>query len=435
MSNFLAIATVTATLSETIRPAVARDVTGAEVTMTRPDDAGEASSNTRVNLYLYQVTPNAAWRNADLPTRNSNGQLVQRPQAALDLHYLLSFYGKEAKLEPQRLLGSVVRTLNAKPVLTRQMIQKTLATSGLDFLSDSNLHDSIELVKFTPLPLSLEELSKLWSVFFQTPYTLSVAYQGTVVLIESEDTPQAALPVRERKVYVIPFQQPVIEQIKSQEKAGDPIVADQPILAGYNLVVVCRNLRGEHVLVNVGGIKVTPPPEDVSETQIIVALPTALFAGVHGVQVIHQTLMGSPPVPHRGVESNLAAFVLSPTIKKDPATGEYQIEISESQTDSDDTPTVNVLVKLKPHVAKEQRVVLLLNEFNPPSDRPPRAYSFEAKSADQPAPPPESAEEITFSVSGMRAGTYLVRVQVDGAESPLETDSAGRYNSPKVTIP
>ena len=55
------------------------------------------------------------------------GNWRSRPQAALDLHYLLTFYGNEAQLEPQRLLGSVVRTLHARPVLTRQQIQQTIA--------------------------------------------------------------------------------------------------------------------------------------------------------------------------------------------------------------------------------------------------------------------------------------------------------------------
>ena len=70
---------------------------------------------TGVNVFLYQVTPNAAWRNADLPTRRANGDLIQRPQAALDLHYLLTFYGDESLLQPQRVLGSVVRTLHCGP--------------------------------------------------------------------------------------------------------------------------------------------------------------------------------------------------------------------------------------------------------------------------------------------------------------------------------
>ena len=42
--------------------------------------------------------------------------------------------------------------------------------------------------------MNLEELSKLWSVFFQTPYALSIAYQASVVLIEPDLEPIDAAP-------------------------------------------------------------------------------------------------------------------------------------------------------------------------------------------------------------------------------------------------
>ena len=48
-----------------------------------------------MNVYLYRVSPNPAWRNQDLPTR-ARGPIVDRPLTAIDLHYLLTFYGDEA---------------------------------------------------------------------------------------------------------------------------------------------------------------------------------------------------------------------------------------------------------------------------------------------------------------------------------------------------
>src|SRR5215208_37401 len=137
MSNYLAVATVTATLRRVLTTAVGPDVSGATVTTLRPDDSTNGTPGMGINIYLYQVTPNAAWRNADLPTRREDGRLVQRPRVALDLQYLLSFYGNEVKYEPQRLLGSVVRTLHTRPVLTRQMIRGTV--SDVIFLTNSNL--------------------------------------------------------------------------------------------------------------------------------------------------------------------------------------------------------------------------------------------------------------------------------------------------------
>src|SRR5215217_2098566 len=102
MSNYLAIATVTATLRRNLQAAIDVDVPGSTVGTGRPDGTDNGVPNNGVNLFLYQVTPNLSWRNADLPTRDSDGSLERRPQVALDLHYLLSFHGDEAKLEPQR---------------------------------------------------------------------------------------------------------------------------------------------------------------------------------------------------------------------------------------------------------------------------------------------------------------------------------------------
>lgn len=419
MSNFLAIATVTAALSEILLAAVRPDVGNADVSSLRPDGNG-ALPKTGVNVFLYQVTPNAAWRNADLPARRANGDLVQRPQAALDLHYLLTFYGDDAKLEPQCLLGSAVRALHAQPILTRDLIRKTIAKNEFDFLVKSNLADAIELVKLTPLPLSLEELSKLWSVYFQTHYRLSVAYEATVVLIESEDSTHAALPVRARNIYVVPFRQPVIEEVKS----GD--ASDPTIVSTSTVRVTGKRLVGDTTQMMVGGLDATSQITSVSDSEITLTLPPGLRAGVHGLQVVQPRLMGTPSVAHAGVASNLAPFVLHPTINK-KAGGAPDISVAAS----------NVTVKLSPKVSKPQRASLLLNEFNPPSNRAARSYSLDSAPHNQPADPDET-DTLVFPISGVTAGDYLVRVQVDGADSPLEKDADPDnpvYIGPRVTIP
>src|SRR5262249_15015074 len=101
----------------------------------------------------------------------------------------------------------------------------------------------------------------------------------------------------------------------------------------------------------------------------------------------------------------------------------------------------------KPAVGDAQRVVLLLNEFMPSLGSPPEAidgtalaYSFSAPSRAL-LSPPGPTENLTIPVSGAKAGTDLVRVQVDGAESPLSVDTNpasptfNQYIGPKVTIP
>jgi hypothetical protein len=429
MSNFLAIATVTAALSQFLQAAVGPDVPGATVTTLRPDSGG-GMPPTGANLFLYQVTPNAAWNNMDLPTRRSGGDLIQRPQAALDLHYLLTFYGAEAQLEPQRVLGSVVRAMHARPVLTREIIRQTIAKPAFAFLTSSNLADAVELVKFTPLPLSLEELSKLWSVYFQTPYSLSMAYQGTVVLIESEESTRSSLPVQARNIYVVPFRQALIETVNSAD--GE----DQFIISISMLIITGKRLRGEVTQVRVGGVEVTPAVEDVSDTRISLPLPAGLRAGVQGVQVIQPRLMGTPPAQHRGVESNLAAFVLHPTINRKPDNSP-DITVGTPTISGDGTRSADVVVKLSPLVEKTQRANLLLNELNPPSNRGARAFSFDAAPHNRPTDPAQT-DTLTFPIRGVAQGDYLVRLQVDGADSPLEqaTDESNPlYIGPKVTIP
>lgn len=196
MSNSLAVATVTATLAALIQQAAQQAVGGAEVVIGRPQNTPPANAQRWVHLCLYQVIPNPALRNADLPTRNPAGKVTQRPQVALDLHYLLAFYGDEKELEPQRMLGAVARDLHANPVLLRKAVQDAIASRGA--LTGSNLDEAMEQVRITSLPLNLDELSKLWSVFFQTPHALSVAYRASVVLIETDDAVSPAPPVLQR---------------------------------------------------------------------------------------------------------------------------------------------------------------------------------------------------------------------------------------------
>src|SRR5690349_9729140 len=138
MANHLAIAAVTETLRQRIERAARRAVPGARVETGRPDsDAPEGQST--VTLFLYRVTPNAALRNDDLPTRTADGAILrQRPRAALDLHYLLSFAGDEGEFVPQRLLGVAVGELHAQPILTRDEIAQ--ASEGDPFLGTSTLH-------------------------------------------------------------------------------------------------------------------------------------------------------------------------------------------------------------------------------------------------------------------------------------------------------
>ncbi|MFB7509883.1 DUF4255 domain-containing protein, partial [Streptomyces broussonetiae] len=109
MSNTLAVATVTEALRQQIAQSLAPDIPFAVDVAARKPPTDPPAEPT-ITIFLYQVTPNASLRSTDAPTRAADGTVLTRPSAALDLHYLISFYGEEAELIPQRLLGCVVRT-------------------------------------------------------------------------------------------------------------------------------------------------------------------------------------------------------------------------------------------------------------------------------------------------------------------------------------
>jgi hypothetical protein len=419
MSNHLAIATVSAALREVVFQAVKNVVTGAQVTHVRPGGTPVKTPARGVNVFLYGITPNAAARGMDLPTRTSAGQPMQRPLAALDLHYLLSFYGDDAKLETQRMLGSVVRALHSAPTLPRALL-RSIALNVTE-LKASDLAEAPEAVRFTPVSLNLEELSKLWSVLFQTPYALSAAYQASVVLIEADEAARSPLPVRRRDVHVIALHVP---QIESVEAAGG---AAEPIVEGSILRIRGSGLQGEVTRVRVGTGGAEGDPVGVSPREVLFPLaalpPGSLRAGIQGVQVIHLLPLGTPALPHRAEESNVAPFVLRPRIRRKNDLPGPDDELTYVPSPGPNTPP-RIIAKLAPVVGKAQRVELLLNAVG--AQGPAFRFPAPARTAD--------SDTITFDVPGVTAGTYLARVRVDGAESVLETDPGGAYVRPKVVV-
>jgi hypothetical protein len=421
MSNSLAIATVTATLHHMLYRALpSSGVTGATVTNLQLNDAKLPDSG--INIFLFQVTPNASLRNADLPTRRADGSLLRRPQVALDLHYLLTFYGTDATFDQHRLIGAAACQLHAHPVLWREAIRETIAHHPV--LHDSNLAEQIDVVRLTLASLSLEELSKLWVMFPDVDYVLSMIYIASVVLIETDDAPPGpALRVRRPGLTVVPFSLASIDSVKPYAVDWSPSPPTPITLIGSNLSpadeVTFTTPDTEMPLV--GTVQ-----SAVDDTQLTVLLPAGLRAGINTVrltQVAPASASYSSAAPRLLAQSNAAPFILRPTV---------------SLTLGSPLGTITAVVS--PPVGPQQQVVLLLNQISTPASasspagaRPP---SFALPAV------PLTAETNTvvfdytgFSGSGIPAGTYLARVRVDEAESRLETNAAGTYSGPVVTIP
>ena len=416
MSNALAIATVTAALRKIAVNAAREADESADVIYGRPE-APTNGNPSRVRLYLYLVAPNAALRNADLPTRNANHELIQRPQIALDLHYLLAFYGDEPKLLPQRMMGAVVRDFHARSMLRRSDIRAVI--DGTEELKTSDLADAIEQVKLSPLPLSTEEMSKLWSVFFQTPHALSVAYQASVVLITGTDGAQQARPVLRRgeddrgpEAEVRPF--PLLDSIhiglpEQAELRPRPAsfravqLGHQVRLKGLNLTEGIVSVQFVHQRVHIQN-ELPVSNANQTSTEILVTLPdddgaqTAWAIGLYSVSFVY-----SRPGENELRKTSVLPLALAPRIKSIEPTSSLENPIQPTTVGQN--KHVTLTIKVSPNVVKSQKATILLSTLEVP------ANPF-AEDADGPF------DTLTFKINNPpRLKAELVTLRIDGVDS------------------
>jgi hypothetical protein len=400
MSNFLAIATVTETLRYVLEAFVKVDVQGALATAVRPSGANNTGTGAGlpalgVNVALYQIMPNAAARNRDLPSRRSDASLIQRPRAAVDLHYLISVYGDDSRQEPHRVMGSVVRTLHTYPYLSPEFIGD--AIQGAKNLNGSDLASSPDPVRFVPLALTLDELSRVWSVYFQTSYALSICYQASVVYLEDTSSPSAPLPVRTPNIVTTPIATPSIDAL-----------SPQPATAGALLTITGPNVgvAGPQVVI---GDAAPIAATVVSATAITVTLPATTPAGVTPISVVQLVNYGTTasPVWRPGVASAPAVLALAPTIQT----------IAPASVARGGTVTVT----FDAPVASTQNVALVVGAI---AVSPPQPF------------PSDPTTTLSFTVPGdFTTGAGVVRLRVDGVDSPLTYDpNVKQFTLPTVTI-
>ncbi|MCP3959032.1 MAG: DUF4255 domain-containing protein [bacterium] len=408
MSDFRAIAGVTSALQQFLDGPASAAVPGATVRAGPPSSDPVAGAAGMVNIFLYQVTPNPSWRNAELPVRREDGTLVRRPQAALDLHYLLSFFGEETKMVPQLLLGATISALHAQPTLTRQDIPRELAGKSL---LDSGLREQAELLQFVPMPMTYDEISRLWSIF-QVPYSLSVAYRCQVVLIEADLDPEPALPTRKNRLTISLGWPAQIDKVVPQVLE---------VAAGARLKLEGRHLAADGLSIRVGGNEISARP--VSEHVVEIDVPPTLAAGVHTVRPVR--------VEAPRAVSNPASFVLLPKI-----VGPVEVaEVAATDAEGNGEPSMVLRAPVMPKVAPEEPVALVLHELPVPEDRAPRRYSL------RPSERTETTDRLEFPAPRVAPGEYLVRVEVNRVVSLLsvgkdpESPDFDRYNGPRVSIP
>ncbi len=386
MSNSLAIAAVTTTLRNILARGIGELLGSGIVTARPPDTLGENGDSTnQVNVFLYQTLPNAGWRNTDVPGRVRPGETGQFP-LALNLYYLITAYGQDSEdIIGHQLLGQAMRVLHDYAILNPEDIR--------DALPESDLHNQVERVRITPLPLNLEDLSKLWTMF-QTEYRISVAYEVSVILIDSKRPTKTPLPVLTRGSddkgilaqtgLIPPF--PTLQAVQPPNRQPSVRLGERLTLTGYHLRsegdVVVRFMHPRWTR-----FRDVPAQTGATDREVVVELPERSQDWPAGFYTVMVQVQQEGQVRM----TNALSFSLAPKI--------VQFDI---------TPPSTLNVTCEPHIWSEQRVVLLVGdrELLPQVD------------LDEPTLT-EKTNTLVFNLRGIPSGDYFLRLRVDGVDSLL----------------
>lgn len=400
---------------------------GSTVTVTAlpPDRVVPANGteSTQLNLFLHQVTFNTGWRNHGLPSRDGAGtQRLSNPPLALDLHYLLSAYSAE-ELGSEIVLGYAMQLLHEVPVLDRKAITTALTPSpevetalppALRALAECGLADQVEQIKLVPDPLSSEEMSKLWTAV-QSHYRPSAAYVATVVLIESTKPTRSTLPVLtrgpvdqvthvERGVVVQadllpPF--PTIQTVAATNGQPAATVGATVELSGHHLdgtnpLILLSNSRFEisQAVPAAGG------GSSIKTSFTVPSVPVGFY------QLAMQVILPGESNPR---VSNTLALVIGPEI-----TTALPIAVAR-----DGSGVATLVLAVQPQIQPGQSVSLLLGT---------QEIAHGAITV--------ATGSLSFTVAAAPTGEFLLRLRVDGIDSPIIDRSATppAFHNYRVTI-
>jgi len=460
LSNYLAIATVTAAIQQILREAITPHVRGAEVSTLRPDELSKSGVQSGINVYLFQVTPNSAMRNDSFPLRDDSGAGLNRTSLAFDLHYILSFYGKEDRLEPEQLFALAALALANEPLLDSERIARTVAGVAGAILEGSDINQA-EPVRLNPVSLTVEELHRTWALFSPTPYRLSSVYTASFVKMSTGASPGRNLPVAQIRVSGRPVSLPRIQdwnpkrlpatpgaQVSISGDFGPDVVAfldDLPIVtraSGNSLIAELPS----GLLAGISSLRLGYPdpegePSPLSES---VSLTIEPFVG-DDFRVSIENGMAVVVCPNPGVRvSRLLELTLSPV--GSPGRGFTSSEVlrfplaanlwCEPGKVSD--ALRRAFVQNGHSIPDDAEVIALGRERRirtPNSGEPEFALRMDSAGLfalyGLSATDPEGATPFAFAT--LPTGRYLARVRVDGVESRLRTED-GKYSGPIVEV-
>ncbi len=121
-----------------------------------------------VSIFAFHIEPNKDLRNVERLLRAGGSDPVAHLSLPLDVRYLISVFRQSGSSDPNELLrmGEVIAAL------------ETNSTIGGSLVADQE-------VRLTPEPYPMEELSRIWGLFPNAPYTPSMVYLATPIFIDT----------------------------------------------------------------------------------------------------------------------------------------------------------------------------------------------------------------------------------------------------------
>jgi hypothetical protein len=312
------------------------------------------------------------------------------PPLALNLHYVLTAYGRgesDNDAVSHRVLGGAMSVLHDHPLLGADEIKSALA--------GNDLYAQLERLRIVPQPMTLEEMSKLWTAF-QTNYRLSSAYEVSVLLIDSHRPATTPLPVLTRGkddtgvVAQADLDSPfpaltdaVMPGGQPSARPGERITLTGSRLDGANVGVLLQHRRwSEAVEVPPAGPGTAAAVEVVVPT-VAAAWPAGFYTAAVAVQRPNETFRRT---------TNAVSFALAPRITA----------IAPNPAPRNAGGDVTLTLSVAPDVLPEQRAALLLG-------------GREVLAAAHLAP----VGQLTFAVQDVAPAAYAVRLRLDGVDSIL----------------
>lgn len=176
MSDYTAIADVGETLIELLRDNMQDLIPRSHSIVLASPGEIEINDDVRLSLFLYQVLENVHLKNQEMQIKGPSK--LTFPPIALDLYYMLTSYPSgiqdltERTREEHSILGKAIEVINNNARLTGSILKGSLAMNGCD------LH-------ITLTPLSLDDMTKMWTTFPGKSFRSSICFLVTPVMIDT----------------------------------------------------------------------------------------------------------------------------------------------------------------------------------------------------------------------------------------------------------